>query len=101
MKKILAEVQSGKFAREWIRENKKGRPNFNTFRKDSESHPVEKVGENLRALGADGPATDHRQGRPHQEGGGEHQQRAEDKFHEVPGRARVTRRVEQVRVKGG
>lgn len=50
MKKILAEVQSGKFAREWIRENKKGRPKFNAYRKDSENHPIEKVGENLRRM---------------------------------------------------
>ena len=50
MKKILAEVQSGKFAREWIRENKKGRPNFNAYRKASEAHPIEKVGENLRSM---------------------------------------------------
>ncbi len=50
MKKILAEVQSGKFAREWMRENKKGRPNFNTFRKDSQNHSVEKVGKTLREM---------------------------------------------------
>ncbi len=50
MKKILGEVQSGKFAREWIRENKKGRPNFNASRKASEAHPIEKVGENLRSM---------------------------------------------------
>lgn len=48
MKKILAEIQSGKFAREWMRENKKGRPNFNKYREDSRNHPVEKVGERLR-----------------------------------------------------
>ena len=50
MKKILGEIQSGKFAREWMRENKKGRPNFNAYRKKSESHPVEKVGEELRKM---------------------------------------------------
>ena len=50
MQKILKEVQSGKFAREWIRENKKGRPNFNKYRQDSENHPVEKVGEELRGM---------------------------------------------------
>lgn len=50
MKKMLKEVQSGKFAREWIRENKKGRPNFNQMRKDSESHPIEKIGAELRAM---------------------------------------------------
>ena len=50
MKKILTEVQSGKFAREWMRENKNGRPNFNTFRKDSEGHQVEKIGKTLRDM---------------------------------------------------
>ncbi|MFA5087986.1 MAG: ketol-acid reductoisomerase [Candidatus Omnitrophota bacterium] len=50
MKKILTEVQSGKFAREWIRENKKGRPNFNKMRTESENHPIEKVGETLRDM---------------------------------------------------
>ncbi len=50
MKKILREVQSGKFAREWIRENKKGRPNFNKYREEAARHPVEKVGAELRAM---------------------------------------------------
>ena len=50
MKKILKEIQSGKFAREWIRENKKGRPNFTKMRQDSEKHPIEKVGKDLRAM---------------------------------------------------
>ena len=50
MKKILKEVQSGKFAREWIRENRNGRPNFNKMRKESEDHSVEQVGEKLREM---------------------------------------------------
>lgn len=50
MQKILKEVQTGKFAREWIKENKKGRPNFNKMRKDSEKHKIEEVGTNLRAM---------------------------------------------------
>lgn len=50
MKKILKEIQSGKFAREWMRENKNGRPNFNAYRKESENLPLEKVGENLRKM---------------------------------------------------
>jgi ketol-acid reductoisomerase len=50
MKKILAEIQSGKFAREWMRENKKGRPKFNVYRKNSETHSIEKVGEGLRGM---------------------------------------------------
>ena len=50
MKKILKEIQSGKFAREWMKENKNGRPNFNKYRADAENHPVEKVGKELRAM---------------------------------------------------
>lgn len=50
MKKILDEIQSGKFAREWMRENRKGRPKFNKYRQDSENHPVEGVGEDLRKM---------------------------------------------------
>jgi ketol-acid reductoisomerase len=50
MKKILSEIQKGKFAREWIKENKMGRPNFNKFRKDSENHSIEDVGVRLRQM---------------------------------------------------
>ncbi len=50
MKKILKEIQSGKFAREWMRENKNGRPNFNKYRDDAKNHPVEAVGKDLRAM---------------------------------------------------
>lgn len=50
MKKILSEIQSGKFAREWMRENKKGRPNFNKYREDAAKHPVEAVGAQLREM---------------------------------------------------
>jgi len=50
MKKILSEIQEGKFAEEWIEENKKGRPNYNKFREESDSHPIEKVGEKLRQM---------------------------------------------------
>ena len=50
MQKILKEVQTGKFAREWMRENKNGRPNFNKMRQDGENHLVEKVGRELRDM---------------------------------------------------
>jgi ketol-acid reductoisomerase len=50
MKKILAQIQSGKFAREWIRENKKGRQNFNKFREEGEKHKIEDVGVKLRSM---------------------------------------------------
>ena len=50
MKKILSEVQTGKFAKEWINENKKGRPNYNKITKKEQKHKVEKVGEKLRGM---------------------------------------------------
>jgi ketol-acid reductoisomerase len=50
MKKMLADIQSGKFAREWIRENKKGRPEFNKLREEGVKHKIEEVGKQLRAM---------------------------------------------------
>jgi len=50
MQKILKEVQKGKFAKEWMTENKNGRKNFLKMRKAGENHPVEKVGTRLRAM---------------------------------------------------
>ena len=50
MKQILAEIQSGKFADEWITEYRCGSPHFRELRKEAEHHPIEKVGASLRAL---------------------------------------------------
>ncbi len=50
MKKILKEIQSGEFAREWILENQANRPVFNALRNKDLNHPVEQVGKQLRAL---------------------------------------------------
>jgi ketol-acid reductoisomerase len=50
MKKILHEIRSGQFAREWILENKANRPVFNALRRQDRDHPVEQVGKRLRAL---------------------------------------------------
>ncbi|MFH1779260.1 MAG: ketol-acid reductoisomerase [Candidatus Omnitrophota bacterium] len=50
MKKILKEIQKGRFAREWIRENEEGRPNFNRLLKEGDEHPIEKVGQQLREM---------------------------------------------------
>ena len=50
MRKILDEIQSGEFAQEWIAENEAGRPNFKKLQAASRSHPIEKVGEELRAM---------------------------------------------------
>ncbi|MDP2939227.1 MAG: ketol-acid reductoisomerase [Candidatus Omnitrophota bacterium] len=50
MKKILKDIQSGKFAREWIKENTAGRPVFNELLKKGDSHPIEEVGRKLREM---------------------------------------------------
>lgn len=50
MKEILEEVQSGSFAKEWILENRVGRPVFNALTKRGEEHPVEEVGKELRKM---------------------------------------------------
>ncbi|MBT3448711.1 MAG: ketol-acid reductoisomerase [Bacteroidetes Order II. Incertae sedis bacterium] len=50
MKKILSEVQSGAFAREWIAECDAGWPNMSTLRNQSENHPMETVGKKLRKM---------------------------------------------------
>src|SRR5438445_287308 len=50
MRKILHEIQSGQFAREWILENKANRPVFNATRRRERSHSVEEVGKRLRSL---------------------------------------------------
>jgi ketol-acid reductoisomerase len=50
MKQILGDIQSGKFANEWIAEYRAGLPNFKRMRKEGEVHPVEDVGRKLRAF---------------------------------------------------
>jgi len=50
MKKILADVQSGMFAREWIEENKTGVKKFNALREAEKQHQVEAVGASLRSM---------------------------------------------------
>ncbi len=50
MKKILEEIKSGKFAREWILENKANAPCFKATRKAEREHPIEEVGRRLRKL---------------------------------------------------
>jgi ketol-acid reductoisomerase len=50
MKKILAEIQSGQFAREWIEENKTGRKNFLAMREAAKNQPIETVGKELREM---------------------------------------------------
>jgi ketol-acid reductoisomerase len=50
MKELLSDIQSGKFAEEWIEENHKGQPLLNQLRKESAEHPIEKVGAKLREM---------------------------------------------------
>lgn len=50
MKKILKEIQSGEFAREWILENQAGRPVLNALRRKEKEHLIEEVGKKLRSL---------------------------------------------------
>ena len=50
MKRILEEVQSGQFAREWLLENKVGAPAFKATRRREREHPVEAVGRELRRM---------------------------------------------------
>ena len=50
MKRILNEIQSGQFAREWVLENAAGQPSFKAMRRRGAEHDIEKVGERLRAM---------------------------------------------------
>jgi ketol-acid reductoisomerase len=50
MKGVLADIQSGKFAREWMAENAAGLKNMTTMRERAAAHPIETIGRTLRAL---------------------------------------------------
>jgi ketol-acid reductoisomerase len=50
MKKILADIQSGEFAKEWIAENRAGQENFQRMRSEQKGHQVEKVGSDIRSM---------------------------------------------------
>jgi ketol-acid reductoisomerase len=50
MKQILADIQSGEFAQEWIAENRAGQENFQRMRAEGKDHQVERVGRKLRAM---------------------------------------------------
>jgi ketol-acid reductoisomerase len=50
MKKILSEIQSGEFARQWIEENKTGRHKFLAMRDEARDQPIETVGRELREM---------------------------------------------------
>ena len=50
MKKILEEIQSGAFAREWMEENAAGQKRFLSMRQQAAQHPIEEVGARLRDM---------------------------------------------------
>ena len=50
MKRILDDIQSGRFARDWVLENAAGQASFKAMRRRSAEHPIEQVGERLRAM---------------------------------------------------
>ena len=50
MKKVLADIQSGEFAKEWIAENRAGAENFQRLRDEAKGHQVEQVGAELRSM---------------------------------------------------
>lgn len=50
MQKILKAIKTGKFAREWIKENELGRPNFNRLMEAGDKHKIEEVGKKLREM---------------------------------------------------
>jgi ketol-acid reductoisomerase len=50
MKRILDDIQSGRFARDWMLENQAGQPGFKAMRKRAAGHMIDKVGEKLRAM---------------------------------------------------
>ncbi len=50
MKKILADIQSGDFAREWIAENRAGQENFQRLREEQKDHQIEREGRELRSM---------------------------------------------------
>ena len=50
MRKLLADIRSGVFAKEWIAESRAGAPRFNELRRAAQNSPIEKVGAKLRAM---------------------------------------------------
>jgi ketol-acid reductoisomerase len=50
MRKILSEIQTGQFARDFVLENQAGKPGFTAMRRQESEHPIEEVGKDLRAM---------------------------------------------------
>jgi ketol-acid reductoisomerase len=66
MRRILQEIQDGRFAREWLAENRVGRPNFDRMRQADDDHPIEVVGRTLRAMMPWSEEGGHRREQPDQ-----------------------------------
>ena len=50
MRRILAEIQDGRFAAEWVAEDRAGRPKYRALREKGKQHQIEEVGAKLRAM---------------------------------------------------
>jgi ketol-acid reductoisomerase len=50
MKRVLEDIQSGRFTRDWMLENRVNQASFKATRRRNAEHPIEKVGERLRAM---------------------------------------------------
>ncbi len=50
MKRVLDDIQSGRFARDWVLENRAGQASFKATRHLNSQHPIEKIGETLRGM---------------------------------------------------
>ena len=50
MRRILDDIQSGRFARDWVQECQAGQPSFKAMRRRAADHPIEEVGSKLRAM---------------------------------------------------
>jgi ketol-acid reductoisomerase len=50
MKRVLADIQSGRFTRDWMLENRVNQTSFKAMRAKLAQHPIEEVGEKLRAM---------------------------------------------------
>jgi ketol-acid reductoisomerase len=50
MRAILAEIQDGTFAQEWVAEHAAGKPRFNAYKRETDAHPIERTGARLREL---------------------------------------------------
>src|SRR3954454_22661959 len=50
MKRVLTDIQTGRFTRDWIQECKVGQPSFKAMRRRNAEHPIEEVGQKLRAM---------------------------------------------------